>query len=203
MKRKINQDTGIAAPLKPPTGHENHQFIKQLAKQVPPILIDNTVDDEPPPDDFEIINKYEFCKGTTPLDPNARYGCDCKGTTCDKSCDCLADCGSDQYGQPLGFPYKISGENKGCLRSRYLAHRHVIYECNELCGCDETCGNKVVQKGRTETLEIFKTQKRGWGELDPTETITILIIYVRASVSHRSTPRSISRCLLWRSHHRS
>lgn len=48
-----------------------------------------------------------------------------------------------------------------------LAHteRDIIFECNSGCGCDETCANRQIQKGRQFKLEIFRTNSRvkGWG----------------------------------------
>ncbi|PWN26576.1 SET domain-containing protein, partial [Jaminaea rosea] len=38
-----------------------------------------------------------------------------------------------------------------------------IFECTDACGCSEDCPNRVAQKGRKVPLEIFKTQKCGWG----------------------------------------
>jgi [histone H3]-lysine9 N-trimethyltransferase SUV39H len=130
----------------------------------------NTVDDEGPPDDFKFIEQYDFTKGTNDTDPNALYGCECLHDNdgdigCEnESCECLADCGTDEDGQPLGFPYATNGDKEGCLLPKYLDHRHVVYECNKLCSCGDQCKNKVVQRGRTVKLEIFKTEARGWGE---------------------------------------
>lgn len=38
-----------------------------------------------------------------------------------------------------------------------------IFECTDACGCGDDCPNRVVQKGRTVPLEIFKTAACGWG----------------------------------------
>ncbi|KAA0193667.1 hypothetical protein HAZT_HAZT010108 [Hyalella azteca] len=38
-----------------------------------------------------------------------------------------------------------------------------IYECNKHCKCTNDCQNRVVQKGRTLQLTIFRTLNRGWG----------------------------------------
>lgn len=40
----------------------------------------------------------------------------------------------------------------------------MIFECNDACSCNAiTCNNRVVQKGLTERLQIFKTMDKGWG----------------------------------------
>ena len=39
-----------------------------------------------------------------------------------------------------------------------------MYECNKRCSCDESCTNRVVQKGRKHKLAIFRTDNGcGWG----------------------------------------
>jgi len=38
-----------------------------------------------------------------------------------------------------------------------------IYECNSKCKCDHRCGNRVAQNGLRLRLQVFKTERRGWG----------------------------------------
>ncbi|XP_068919745.1 histone-lysine N-methyltransferase SETDB2 isoform X2 [Petaurus breviceps papuanus] len=39
-----------------------------------------------------------------------------------------------------------------------------IFECSFLCKCDpRTCQNRVVQQGLQVRLQVFKTEKKGWG----------------------------------------
>ena len=38
-----------------------------------------------------------------------------------------------------------------------------IYECNKFCKCSKTCLNRVAQNPLRSPLQIFKTEKRGWG----------------------------------------
>ncbi|NXG50092.1 SETB2 methyltransferase, partial [Psilopogon haemacephalus] len=39
-----------------------------------------------------------------------------------------------------------------------------IYECSVLCGCDKImCQNRVVQHGIQVRLQVFNTEKKGWG----------------------------------------
>jgi histone-lysine N-methyltransferase SUV39H len=71
----------------------------------------------------------------------------------------------DSEGLPKRFPYRIDPINKmWVLDPFYLESRHAIYECNELCKCGKNCKNRLVQKGRTVPLEIFRTLKRGFGK---------------------------------------
>ena len=77
-------------------------------------------------------------------------------------CECIDD--SARGGELYGVPYYATGQKKGTLREMFLKTRYAIYECNELCNCDESCKTRVVQKGRQVSLEIFKTKNRGWGK---------------------------------------
>lgn len=39
-----------------------------------------------------------------------------------------------------------------------------IYECSVLCRCDKLmCQNRVVQHGIQVRLQVFNTEKKGWG----------------------------------------
>ena len=38
-----------------------------------------------------------------------------------------------------------------------------IFECNSCCNCNTTCLNRVAQNPLRVRLQVFKTEKRGWG----------------------------------------
>ncbi|KAG0410742.1 hypothetical protein HPB47_012163 [Ixodes persulcatus] len=38
-----------------------------------------------------------------------------------------------------------------------------VYECNAQCKCSKRCQNRVVQNGLRCRLQVFRTEKRGWG----------------------------------------
>ena len=38
-----------------------------------------------------------------------------------------------------------------------------IYECNKFCKCGKTCLNRVAQNPLRIPLQVFKTDRRGWG----------------------------------------
>lgn len=69
----------------------------------------------------------------------------------------------DTSGFPKRFPYFCTGARAGCLVPFYLESNRVIYECNPNCPCGSHCKTRVVQKGRTIPLTIFKTVNCGWG----------------------------------------
>ncbi|EIW81467.1 SET domain-containing protein [Coniophora puteana RWD-64-598 SS2] len=50
-------------------------------------------------------------------------------------------------------------DNKGLLHIQ----EYPIFECNEFCGCDDDCPNRVVQSGRKHIVNIVRTENKGWG----------------------------------------
>ena len=135
----------------------------------PPISIRNDVDNSGPPSNFEFVTQNVCGAGVIPPDPEARVGCGCRAdfrrqVGCEyRACECLEDTAFDEDGKSVGFPYHGSGGKKDLLRKHYLERGHAIYECNELCTCASFCKSRLVQKGRTVPLEIFRTENRGWG----------------------------------------
>ncbi|KAL4655991.1 histone-lysine N-methyltransferase SETMAR [Arapaima gigas] len=79
-------------------------------------------------------------------------GCDCRSASCQQgSCSCL---------QAHGQVY----DNKGRLREHEQGdYSRPVFECSALCGCGETCINRVVQQGLRFRLSVFSTQNKGWG----------------------------------------
>lgn len=112
-------------------------------------------------------------------------GCDCDTDSgmCDpKKCSCYAlheklapdpwveQTRSDGVDQPdYKVPSDIRGNfayRDGRLRSDLVLWPQTpIWECNSNCACTGDCRNRVVQKGRTVALDIFKspTPYKGWG----------------------------------------
>lgn len=103
-----------------------------------------------------------------------RRGCACgtgdgdEGETeCDpKKCDCRKfQALLDSY-VPSGPDYagEFAYHSDGTLRQEILLwDGWCVAECTDACACGEDCPNRVVQKGRQVPLEIFKTNKCGWG----------------------------------------
>ena len=65
-------------------------------------------------------------------------------------CDCKA--GDDAV---HGVQYGADG------RLEYLDSLY-IFECNDSCGCSESCANRVVQRGSSVDFGVFKTPASGW-----------------------------------------
>lgn len=54
-----------------------------------------------------------------------------------------------------------SGDCPSNLQEGYL-----VYECNDMCRCNKSCPNRILQNGVRVKLEVFKTEKK----------VTILLI---------------------------
>lgn len=103
----------------------------------PDIEILNNVDHEPTPL-FEFIysNRVWYGEGVPLPDYSKLKGCDCIGRCDPKSKTCA--CAKRQR--------KYLGNEDGCVyeKNGRLKHpRYPIFECNELCSCDDDCRNRV------------------------------------------------------------
>ncbi|KAF8625331.1 hypothetical protein AX17_006873 [Amanita inopinata Kibby_2008] len=124
----------------------------------PPITVDNAIDDEPaPPWEFHYSNHMWHGGGVPPPDFENLVSCDCVGR-CDprsKTCACVRRQREALGDENMDFLY----DNRGRLKEA----GYPIFECNDLCGCDDDCRNRVVQHGRTSAIMIKKTEFKGWG----------------------------------------
>ena len=104
------------------------------------------------------------------LAPEEFYaGCECEGAgQCKRDgCSCLAEMMVPEGADPDKkiYVYHSYGSKKGILRSASLNSRDAIYECHDSCKCTSECPNRVVGRGRTIPLQVFRTSdNRGWGE---------------------------------------
>ncbi|KAK7933262.1 hypothetical protein WMY93_004158 [Mugilogobius chulae] len=149
LSRQISFDIGVIGP--------NISFLKDLdlsrGYEVAPISCVNGVDSEPCPENFKYIP--ESCI-TSPLhvdkDITHLQHCSCTDDCSSVSCMCgqlSLRCWYDSEGRlPLDF----------CQREP-----QVLYECNHACSCWRTCRNRVVQNGLRVRLQVYRTQKIGWG----------------------------------------
>ncbi|KAK2499946.1 hypothetical protein MC885_006539 [Smutsia gigantea] len=67
-----------------------------------------------------------------------------------------------------------------------------IYECSLLCKCNpRMCQNRVVQHGPQVRLQVFKTEKKGWGVrcLDDIDRGTFVCIYSGRLLSQSNTKK--------------
>ncbi|XP_068013884.1 histone-lysine N-methyltransferase SETMAR isoform X2 [Melanerpes formicivorus] len=76
-------------------------------------------------------------------------GCSCPSGSClPPACSCLRH----------GANYSDSR-----LRAAQEGSSGPVFECNALCRCGESCQNRLVQRGLQLRLEVFRTERKGWG----------------------------------------
>ena len=128
---------------------EWEKHLNKVNSDPAPITVENDVDLEGPPENFEYINDYKPGPGIEiPNDPI--IGCECEDCANHKS-----QCCPGQFGVEYAY-YKAK-------RLRITPGRP-IYECNKRCKCGPECSNRVVQQGRKHKVCIFRTRNgRGWG----------------------------------------
>lgn len=128
---------------------EWEKHLNAVSTDPAPITVENDVDLEGPPENFEYINDYKAGSGIViPNDPV--IGCECTDCYSEKS-----QCCAVQFGVEFAY-YKYK-------RLKIHAGRP-IYECNKRCKCGPDCPNRVVQHGRKHKVCIFRTHNgRGWG----------------------------------------
>ncbi|PQP92515.1 histone-lysine N-methyltransferase SUVR5 [Prunus yedoensis var. nudiflora] len=93
-----------------------------------------------------------------------QLGCVCPHSTCcPETCDHVYlfdndyDDAKDVFGKPMRGRFPYDGKGRIILEEGYL-----VYECNQMCSCNRTCPNRVLQNGVRVKLEVFKTEKKGW-----------------------------------------
>jgi histone-lysine N-methyltransferase SUV39H len=131
--------------------------------------------------DFRFIDHSIIADDVPVAEDSFRTGCNCDddedcmyGT-----CQCLDEMAPDSDEEDDApfhgprrkrFAYHSEGSKAGLLRSRVLLSREPIYECHEGCNCSLDCPNRVVERGRTVPLQIFRTEDdRGWGVRCPVD----------------------------------
>nr|CAB3265998.1 histone-lysine N-methyltransferase SETDB1-like [Phallusia mammillata] len=154
-------------------------FIKDYSngKEDIPISCVNEINMEEPP-------KMPYTKTRVPgrgvkINTNTDFMvcCDCPDNCSDRSkCPCqqltvqaTSCCRGGKIKPDAGYQYK----------RLYSFLPTGIYECNSRCKCKSQCLNRVVQLGLQCRLQMFKTQKKGWGIrcLDDIAQGTFVCIY--------------------------
>ncbi|XP_068191296.1 histone-lysine N-methyltransferase EHMT1 isoform X2 [Antennarius striatus] len=124
-----------------------------LGQERVPIPCVNSVDSEPFPDGYKYIS--ENCI-TSPMNID-------RNITHLQYCVCKEDCSTSicMCGQlSLRCWYNKSGR---LLPEFCREEPPLIFECNHACSCWRTCKNRVVQNGLRTKLQLFRTNKKGWG----------------------------------------
>jgi len=129
---------------------EWEELLNKKSMDEPIIRVENLVDDCPPPSDFEyILENIANCDIREMCSAEYSVGCSCKRCT-PKGCTCASTDGNR-------FAYDRS--------QRILIEPGLpVFECRSSCSCSSSCANRVVQRGRTIKVMIFRTcDGRGWG----------------------------------------
>lgn len=136
--------------------HPDRKLFRKKLRNLPgpPVVLYNDVDDDAsPPVSFEFIPRYKILASDVvdyvKVNDDFWAGCSCKGAVCKEDCSCVEE---------NGMSYDKNG------RLIWVNNDPAINECNERCSCGIDCPNRVVQRGRKIPLEIFKTEKKGWGK---------------------------------------
>ncbi|KOS22565.1 Histone-lysine N-methyltransferase [Escovopsis weberi] len=143
-----------------------------------PVTVVNWEDEAVLPPDFRFTDRVVLGSGVEAAEDSFRSGCACDsdGHCQYISCQCLADLDDDDDDQHddgghgvmrdanrKAYAYHAHGAKAGLLRSRLLSSKLPLYECHAACSCSRDCPNRVVERGRTVPLQIFRTHDRGWG----------------------------------------
>ncbi|XP_060865063.1 histone-lysine N-methyltransferase eggless-like [Metopolophium dirhodum] len=115
------------------------------------------------PDHIKYITERKTSPGVNlNIDPKFVCGCDCIDNCEDKN---KCSCWQLTYEGPKNYPAIFKDHDDIGYSSKRL-HKQVItgiFECNTSCKCEKTCLNRVVQEPLKTSLQLFLTEKKGWG----------------------------------------
>ncbi|XP_029976356.1 histone-lysine N-methyltransferase EHMT2 isoform X2 [Salarias fasciatus] len=118
-----------------------------------PIPCVNAVDDEGCPSDYKYVS--ENCETSAMnIDRNITHL---------QHCSCTDDCSSSNClcGQ-LSIRCWYDKDQR-LLQEFNKIEPPLIFECNMACSCYRSCKNRVVQAGIKVRLQLYRTEKMGWG----------------------------------------
>uniref|UniRef100_A0AAY5KY59 Euchromatic histone-lysine N-methyltransferase 1a n=1 Tax=Esox lucius TaxID=8010 RepID=A0AAY5KY59_ESOLU len=118
-----------------------------------PITCVNGVDSEPCPDNYKYVP--DSCV-TSPIHID-------KDITHLQHCVCTDDCSSNTC-MCAQLSLRCWYDKEGRLPLEFCQKEPpVLFECNHACSCWRSCRNRVVQNGLRARLQLYKTQRMGWG----------------------------------------
>ncbi|XP_029347320.1 histone-lysine N-methyltransferase eggless [Acyrthosiphon pisum] len=127
-----------------------------------PISVFNSLNDLVP-DHIKYITERKIGPGVNlNIDSKFLCGCDCIDDCEDKN---KCSCWQLTYMGPKTYP-AIFKDHDDIGYSFKRLHKQVItgiFECNASCKCKKTCLNRVVQEPLKTSLQLFLTEKKGWG----------------------------------------
>uniref|UniRef100_A0AAY4E6X1 Euchromatic histone-lysine N-methyltransferase 2 n=1 Tax=Denticeps clupeoides TaxID=299321 RepID=A0AAY4E6X1_9TELE len=131
----------------------NRKLRRGIGYENVPIPCVNAVDDEGCPSDYKYIS--ENCETSAMnIDRNITHL---------QHCSCLDDCSSSNClcGQ-LSIRCWYDKDHR-LLQEFNKIEPPLIFECNLACSCYRSCKNRVVQAGIKVRLQLYRTEKMGWG----------------------------------------
>ncbi|XP_050536343.1 histone-lysine N-methyltransferase SETDB1-like [Daktulosphaira vitifoliae] len=139
------------------------KFLHDLSggKEFRPITCVNNINHKIPPNMDYITERRAKTGVNLNVESSFLCGCDCTDNCQDKSkCACWQMTIDGQKILPNLYKDPNIGYNYRRLPERVLTG---IYECNKTCKCSSTCINRVVQNPLSQKLQLFATEKKGWG----------------------------------------
>lgn len=125
-----------------------------------PISVVNCLNYRSPPT-MKYITERKIKTGVN-LNLDTKFLCSCD---CTDNCENRTECSCWQ----LTYAYQ---KNSSQFKENTIGYNYKrlyetvytgIYECNVNCKCMKTCLNRVVQQPLSSTLQVFLTEKKGWG----------------------------------------
>ncbi|NWV02371.1 SETMR methyltransferase, partial [Ptilonorhynchus violaceus] len=99
-------------------------------------------------------------------------GCSCRSSSCVVAeCPCL--CRGENYSGPC---LRLAEQEQEQEQEQFS---RPVFECNSLCRCGDSCQNRLVQRGLQLRLQVFRTERKGWGvrTLEPVPRGTFVCEY--------------------------
>lgn len=143
---------------------EMNKIIADYKHKQAPLFVENWVDSQACPKDFEFILQNIFTHEAEHMFPGIQSIEHCKCSEDGKDCGGHSTCCAKNLNQNHCY------QEDGRLNPRQVSsNQHWIIECTDACTCDINCSTRVVQRGRQIPLIIFRTLDRGWAIRTPME----------------------------------
>ncbi|KAG2321947.1 hypothetical protein Bca52824_015160 [Brassica carinata] len=160
---------------------------KQIFHMEPnlPIPLVNEIDenDKEMPQDFSYV-KSSACSSMMIVQNYQSTACiNCQVQLCeDSKCICVQRNGGE-------LPY---------LNRILVCRKPMVYECGDACPCPPDCHNRVTQTGLKIRVEVFKTEKCGWGlrSLEPIRAGTFICELVGMAKRIHGVGEDANICLI-------
>ncbi|KAG7440352.1 SET domain-containing protein [Guyanagaster necrorhizus] len=145
---------------------QRHWTLEAAKAGAASITFVNQVDDEETPElamDFTYLEReYVRGAGIPDVDDALLTVCICRTCTHPSACGCQADSEVRRVKQNGEEVQVFAYSSRGLFTFNVESHVAVI-ECNRFCRCDVSCINRTAQRPRQVPIEVFKTERYGWG----------------------------------------